>query len=259
MGQKPIIGVRAKGEDVHSFRETKLRLKEQGYPIKETRHFVSQNFQRVANLVREHVDEKTLLIKVPSGSNINKVTHLFASEVSKLTGAGILPDNMVRKLHKGEAKKNLSLEKRNMDSIGYGIQAKHIKAIASDYSRVLVLDDLIGSGESSIRLVKTLEKAGIKVHGMVNLVTVEKSYPTPGDFNRVHNKIKQYANLMMTDSVKLSKNLKTVFSDYTRQKLNRFERPIKDEKSAVAAFRTLTKAAAVEMKFNRDTGKNLGL
>lgn len=259
MAATPIFGIRARGEDVHSFRETKLRLKELGYPLEETRQFVSQYFQRVANLVRDQVDHKTLLIQVPSGSGENMITRVFAREISQLTGAGILPSVLVRKLHKGEAKKNLSLEKRIVDPIGYEIQAAHIKAIASDYSKVLVLDDLIGSGESSVRLVKTLEKAGVKVHGMINLVTVEKSYPTPGDFSRVHNKIKQYAKLVMSDSVKLSKNLKIVFSDYTRQKLNRFERPIKDEKSAVAAFRTLTKAAAVEMKFNKETGKHLGL
>jgi hypothetical protein len=255
----PIFGIRARGEDVQSFREAKLRLKELGYPTEETREFVAQHFHRVAGLVREKIDHRTLLIPVPSGSGENMITFYFAKEINKLSGARVLPDNLVRKLHKGEAKKNLSLEKRNIDPISYEVKAEYIKAIASDYSRVFVLDDLIGSGESSIRLVKTLEKEGIKVDAMINLVTIEKSYPTPGDFSRVHNKIKQYAKLVMTDSVKLSKNLKTVFSDYTRQKLNRFERPIKDEKSAVAAFKTLTKAAAVEMKFNRDKGKNLGL
>lgn len=259
MAAIPIIGKQARGQEVGSFRETKLRLKELGYPIPETKEFVEHHFQRVADLVRERIDDKTLLIQVPSGSGENMVTYYFAKTISKETGAHILPDMLIQKLHKGEAKKNFSLEKRIIDPIGYQVKSEQIKSIASQYSKVFVVDDLIGSGESSIRLVKTLEKGGIKVTGLLNLVTVEKNYPTPGDFSRVHAKIKQYANLVMSDSMKLSNNLKVVFSDYTRQKLNRFERPIKDEKSALAAFKILSKTSRIEMKFNKEIDKNLGL
>lgn len=258
---RPIIGIRAKGEEAHLFRETKLYLKERGYPKEETRQFVMEYFDKIKGLIGEQIDRNTLLIEVPSGSGENKITRFFAKEIAQLTGAVILPSdlNLIRRMHKGEAKKNLTLEKRNSDPIRYQIIASDIKDIAKDYSKLLVLDDLIGSGESSIRLVKTLEQGGIKVAGIVNLVTIEKSYPTPGDFNRVHNKIKGYANLVMTDSVKLSKNLKIVFSEYTRQKLNRFERPINNERTAVMAFKTLTKAAAIENKLNKGVDKNLGL
>ncbi len=259
MGQKPIIGVRAKGEEIRFFRERKMDLKKRGYPKIETKQLVAQYFEKVKGLIVATCDKPTLIIKVPSGSGSNKLTPEFAKLIAHYTGAAILPDNLIGKLHKSEAKRNLSLEKRNVDPIGYYINARAIKETAKDYSKIYVVDDLIGSGESSIKLVKTLERAGVGITGLLNLVTVEKNYPTPGDFARVHGKLKKYAELVLSDSMKLSTNLKLVFADYTRQKLNRFERPINNDRLALAAFKHLAKAAQIENRFNKQINKNLGL
>lgn len=255
-----IIGPRADGKTVADFRALKTGLNEKGYPVKATREMVTQYLAPIRESIMKEVDRNTLLITVPSGSGKNKIPILFARQLARDTGATVLPEGWIAKIHKGEAKLNLSLEKRVHDPISYQpVDVKELKAFTSKFQRVVIVDDLLNSGESSVRLRKTLEHHGIKVHAFTNLVNVEIRYPSPADLDRVYKKISQLANLTMADKVKLKNDLPSVFQDYTKQKLNYIERSIRDTKSAVAAFKTISKAAQLESKLAKSIDQGMSL
>jgi hypoxanthine phosphoribosyltransferase len=246
----PILSPTTNSEQLRRFREIKLELKKQDYPVEETRAFVNQYLQKVAPKLQGQINEKTLLVRVPSGSGTNMVTVLFQQALSDAFGAGALPGHLVMKLHKAEAKNNLHLEQRNEDPIRYRIDAAEIKAIAAKYTQVVIVDDVIGSGESSIRLKKEFEKAGIKVHALLSLVTVEKNYPKPGDIERVLKKFSDYLSLELPEVLALREVLKTAFSEYTRQKLNRFERRLQSVGSAKKLLDAAQQAAKLEREIS---------
>jgi hypothetical protein len=256
----PILGPRADGKTVSEFRSEKLLLVDNGYPVAKTLNLIAQYFDPIRDEITRTIDKNTLLITVPSGSGENKIPILFSKHLAKTTGAEVLPEGMISKLHKGEAKLSLSLEKRVHDPIRYELRnIDALKKITSAYQKIVIVDDLLNSGESSIRLRKTLAQADIKVHAFVNLVNVEKRYPSPADLDRLYKKIAELAKLILSDRIKLKRDLPLVFQDYTRQKLNHTERAVRDQKSALAAFKSISKAASLEDKLKKSADQNLSI
>lgn len=256
----PFLGPRADSKTIADFRAQKMSLLDGSFPTDQTREMVAQYYNAVKSNILKDVNSETLLITVPSGSGENKIPILFARQLAEETGATVLPEGMISKLHKGEAKLNLSLDKRVHDPIRYEINyASKLKALASTFDKVVVVDDLMNSGESSIRLRKTLEQNGVKVHAFANLVSVENRYPSLADLERVFRKISDLATLTLSDKLKLKSDLPAVFSDYTKQKLNYVERSLRDQKSAVTAFKSISKAAALENKLNKSQDQNMTL
>jgi hypothetical protein len=247
----PFLGPRADESTISEFRTQKLDLLDNEFPHARTQQVVAQFFDSVRDTIVKEVGKDTLLITVPSGSGENTIPLLFAKHLAKETGAEVLPQGMIAKLHKGQAKLNLSLDDRVHDPIRYEIfNSSRLKQLASTYERVVIVDDLVNSGESCVRLRKTLENSGIKVHAFANLVNVENRSPSPADLNRVYNRISELANLTLSDKLKLKNELPVVFEAYTKQKLNYVERSLGDQKSAILAFKTISKASAQENKLN---------
>lgn len=124
-----------------------------------------------------------------------------------------------------------------------------------NYSKVLVVDDVIASGESSIRLIKALENEGIKVDGLASLITIENRFPKLADMLRVFNKIDSQLNLPHPEKGKLRDDIYTVFGDYTRTRLNRVERYMLDKKSILSEYGNISKAAGIETMFKKSLKK----
>lgn len=259
MAQTPIISPRSTPDDIRAFRIKKLELKERDYPMPETKDFVLDYINKIENNLKGLFDSKTLLIRVPSGSGMNGVTICLQQEISHRFGAAILPDHLVNKMHKTEAKKNLNLAKRNEDPIRYKISASEINRIAKGFSKVVIIDDVIGSGESSIKLKKTLEEGGIKIDGLFSLVTVEKSYPKQSDVDRVVNKIDRFLKLNFGENIDLRTDIELAFGDYTKQKLNRVERQLVTASSAKKYLGLIKAAANIERQFVTELKMNLSL
>lgn len=256
----PFLGPRAEAKTISDFRSEKFALGNDGYPIEKTREVVRQYFASVKESIIKEIDNWTLLITVPSGSGENTMPILFGKELATETGATLLPEGFISKLHKGEAKLNLPLEARVHDPIRYEIlNSAQLKTIASAYRKVVIVDDLLNSGESSIRLRNTLEQSGIKVHAFANLVSVENRQPSPADLERVYKKICDLANLQLSEKLKLKADMTAVFLDYTKQKLNIAERTIRDQKTAMTAFKVISKAATLENKPSKNHDQNLSL
>lgn len=251
----PIIGRVAKGELIHSFREQKLALKARGYPIKETRDLVKQLFDLTSDRFESIIDKNTILVNVPSGSGTNKITMIFNKMLEGKFGCSTLPEGIITKGHLLEAKHNLSLEKRLTDPIRFNVDPELFQQFTFG-KKVIITDDLIGSGESAIKLKKEIEAVTRKeVLGLVNLVTVENRYPTEQDLKRCLNKIGKLIPMSMKVSGEVMQQLKIVFSDYTRQKLNRFERQLRDKASVVGGLRVIDLAASLEPGYAVRTNK----
>jgi hypothetical protein len=252
----PIISPKTPSDLASEFKVAKMKLREKGYPNRATAALTVKYF----NLIKERlkgIDKDTVIAMVPSGSLRNKITPTLAVLLTGHFGCTCLPFNSIVKTNPGEAKNNLSLEKRNLNPITYKIDAETIKRIASSRP-VVVFDDVIGSGESSIRLKQTLERAGIQVTGIMALVTVEKAYPSLNDKQRVLNKLVKAAGLNEKEALKLSNDIDLAFSPFTRQKLNRVERIITD-KSAVKIISDIAQAAAIELDYAQKIGNFLTL
>lgn len=248
MNKTAIIGKPASGDLVKSFRSRKMALKAQGYPIKETRALVKELFEIAHSKWEGVIDANTILVKVPSGSGVNKVTVLFAKELAKKFNAQVLPDGLIMRKHRLEAKTNLTLGRRISDPIGYALYSKEIKEAVGN-RKVMIVDDLIGSGESSVKLKKTLESNGIAVDAMINLVTVENRYPSVKDIARLVEKVASQRQMTTGEKENFWKDVSVVFGDYTRQKLNRVEREIRSGISAIGAYEVIKKAASIERQF----------
>lgn len=247
MANTQIIGRTADGQSVREFREQKLALKAQNYPVAQTRQFVAEYYEKIKGLVEDRIDSNSILVKVPSGSGQNKIVHMLANMISRKTGAVILDDGIVTKGHLIEAKLNLNLESRNVDPIRYSVDASDMRSAAVG-KKCFVLDDLIGTGESSVKLKKAIERVGVPVQGLVNLVTVEKRYPTENDIMRTANKLMELSSAKPIERTAIEYNLRLVFGDYTRQKLNRFEREVRNPQSAIKHIAVLKRAAEIESK-----------
>lgn len=241
-----IIGRVASGGLGHNFKELKLSLKAKGYPIRSTRKLVTAFLKKNEDLFKNVVSKDCFIIPVPSGSGKNMVTELFANELQKMTGCSRSTPGNVWKTHFIEAKHNLSLEKRLKDPINYDMDVAALKKEIGN-KQVIILDDVIGSGESCIKLKKQLNAHGIQVTGFVNLVTIDKSYPTTKDITRLVSKIGDYLGKSMDPSLlNFTKDCCTVFGEYTRQKMNRVERVLRNATTAKKAFDLITLGATIE-------------
>ena len=243
----PIYGRQSKSEDVHDFKKRKMALKELGYPTKETKLFVKEYLEKVKDRFAPHLSKDSLLITVPSGSGKNLVTAYLAQALAKEYNCKLLPAGSIAKLHTLEAKHALGLEKRICDPISYTVNGEDVKKHIANGTKIFIVDDVIGTGESSVRLKMALNKENIPVTGLVSLITVEPRYPTPNDLKRLMDKIASHVPFK-TKSKKEAfiKDTIAVFYRYTRQRVNRIERVIGSQKAAEKAFETITRAARFE-------------
>lgn len=257
LSRPAIIGKVAGSERSAAFREGKLALKGQGYPLKETVDFVKKYFEQNKESLKQVLDKNSIIVQVPSGSGKNLVTAVFAQLLEQEFGCSRLPAGLIARTHTYEAKLNLSVEKRVHNPIGYAVDEQVKKEVGK--KKVFVLDDLIASGESAVKLKKTLNENGIRVEGFVNLVNVEKSYPTVNDISRFVNKLLTYTKPEQQPSfIELTKDVCVVFGEYTRQKLNRMERDLNSEKKALEKFEIIKLGAAIERNFKKEELQTYG-
>lgn len=236
----PIIG--RKG-DARTFREEKLALKAEGYPVRKTRALVKKYMAGNLDRFTQALTADCILVPVPSGSGKNLLTEVFAVELSKLTGASLLSAGIIGKTHHYEAKNNLSLLKRVNDPIGYHIDSK---AFASEThgKKVIIVDDLIGSGESCVQLKRAISRENVRVHGFANLLTVENYYPTINDLTRFVGRFTNLGVVKEMEALTFAQKVFNTFGDFTRQKMNRVEREIRNESTAIKFKECITKADA---------------
>jgi|694.fasta_scaffold40197_5 adenine/guanine phosphoribosyltransferase-like PRPP-binding protein len=247
MGNANIYGRQAKADDVHDFKKRKMALKDLGYPKKETQALVDEYLEKVMDKFEPHLDGNTVLVTVPSGSGRNLVTALLAKKLAKEFKCTMMPLGVAAKTHNLESKHALSLDKRLKDPIGYFVDGEEARKHITPLSNVVIVDDVVGTGESAVRLKQALEREGISVAGIASLITIDRNYPTANDINRLVNKLTALAPAIAEKKENLIKDVVMAFCHYTRQRINRLERVLNSEKAALTAFSNIGKAAEMEI------------
>jgi adenine/guanine phosphoribosyltransferase-like PRPP-binding protein len=223
------------------------RIKDLGYPKKETQALVDEYLEKVMDKFEPHLDGNTVLVTVPSGSGRNLVTALLAKKLAKEFKCTMMPLGVAAKTHNLESKHALSLDKRLKDPIGYFVDGEEARKHITPLSNVVIVDDVVGTGESAVRLKQALEREGISVAGIASLITIDRNYPTANDINRLVNKLTALAPAIAEKKENLIKDVVMAFCHYTRQRINRLERVLNSEKAALTAFSNIGKAAEMEI------------
>lgn len=223
------------------FKILKEDLKQKGYPLKGTRQLVDQHYQEVFKPLHSTLSN-SILVKVPSGSGENKIVDLLANQIALNTNSEILNPEAFTKLHTGQAKANLDPSKRADNPIHYQPNAK-FDFKPYEGKKAFIVDDVLSTGESTVRLAQAMEAVGMKVEGIAALVTVEQRKPSNRDFQRVGDKL----SMVTKDSKNtLQQDLKTAFGPYNRQRLNRFERGLTTSKTLEKGLSTVKKLVKAE-------------
>jgi hypoxanthine phosphoribosyltransferase len=175
------------------------------------------------------------------------VTALLAKKLAKEFKCTMMPLGVAAKTHNLESKHALSLDKRLKDPIGYFVDGEEARKHITPLSNVVIVDDVVGTGESAVRLKQALEREGISVAGIASLITIDRNYPTANDINRLVNKLTALAPAIAEKKENLIKDVVMAFCHYTRQRINRLERVLNSEKAALTAFSNIGKAAEMEI------------
>ncbi|MFH1321912.1 MAG: phosphoribosyltransferase [Bacteroidota bacterium] len=256
MDKPPIIGKVFIGDDINKFIGQKLLLKSRGYPVNETVDFVKSYYDSVKKNFGGKISGNALLVPVPSGSGENIIPIIFSKLLKNdFKGLSILKAGFFKKLHFSEAKFMTEMSKRLNDPIRYEITNPALLKEAVKGKDIYIVDDIMATGESSIRLKKTLNSAGIKVNGFINFISVTKRYAEIKDMKRFYNKITGY--IPGINSNQFKKDIYTFFNDYTNQKLNRVERRINNQDSAQKALSLITEGAKIERSLTLKLTKGL--
>lgn len=243
------------------FRQEKMDLKARGYPLDETNQFVDRYYEKLKVKLSDQLkgEKAPVFINTPSTSRVNVIPLLLIRKlIQDFRGKGIHSDDFFIPKHLAEAKYAMTIGKRNTDPIRF--DAVNMKALKDLVGRnqVFIVDDLMASGESTVKFKKHLEAQGIQTKGYINLRTLDTRYATERDIERIAEKLEVLVPEVNREA--LQKDLKTILAEYPKQKANRIERSIRTSEGAKKIIAEVSAAAAKENELNRsiEKGKKTG-
>lgn len=252
----PIITPKTDQHFKELFRDEKMNLRALDYPVEFTKQLAQAYYSRIQEYFK-HCDRNTVIVPVPSSTRRNPFPVLLAHLIAADYGCTVLPSQLIKLTTIGECKRKLTLARRNEHPVQYEIAAEEINR----YTRrrtVLLVDDVLSTGESIIKLQKTLTKANIRVAGLAALVTTERTRPTEHDLIRLHRRLTDNVRLSATGERKLWQAINKVFTDYTRRKVYRVEMSL-TEASSPFIIKDILQAAKIERTFDKEIKNNHSL
>lgn len=201
--------------------EVKLKLRDEGFPAFFTRLFVDYCLPKQQKKITGILTSSTLLISVPSTLGENQLTTYFEERLKSEYKCSLLPDTAIWSLHKVEAKATKKLEYRVSNPIHFGINLDLLFEAVSHSREVILLDDIINTGESVINLGKQLTALDIPVTGIVSLLPFSTRYPTQEELDNFLITFAQRLNLTDKEKVDLKPKIDVVFGDYLYKRLKR--------------------------------------
>jgi len=247
IGRPKIYGKETNGALIHSFKDIKLRLKAANYPLEQSRALVATQYPAMRASLEGVLNRDSIIIPVPSGSRENKLVPIMYNMLRRDFGCEVLTGLFTRHNNFVEAKNTLALDQRLLHPIEYKCSLSESQLKALEGKNIIIVDDVIGTGESSIRIAKSLSNEGIKVNGLANLITVTNRYPGQADLLRLTAKIASYSSEPID---RVYNALNAVFTDYTRQKVNRLEPTIKSEEATQQALKTIYSCVGLEQRID---------
>lgn len=196
--RKSILGKINPG-NYRSFIKAKRTLLGETFPVRATENSVINYFEKSKDVFMNQIDDKTILAVVPTSKNAqnpNPIPHMFADILRAKTGCLIMQNKNLETCWKTsdvQIKDNTTLTKRNNNIVDFHVNSENIQDIKSRVDalgyRVVVVDDAITTGETSLRFARRLENCGIPVKGVLGLVVNTSRYPPKEMIDKLSKKL----------------------------------------------------------------------
>lgn len=242
--------------------DTKLYLREREFPLLETKVFIDYFFGRQEKLIQQAVDSNTLLISVPSTSGINFLTSYFAERIQSLTRCTFIHDIGIYAKHEVEAKSTKKLVTRVKNPIAYWVKLDHLFSVWRPNQSVVLIDDIISTGESVINLGKQLTALGIPIHGIAALMPFSARYPSQEELHKFIINLAKNAALTTSEVAALKPKIDVVFGEYLYKRLKREKGSIDTPERARKCYQAILTAFSqvegivVNMKIEKQNWNN---
>lgn len=203
--------------------KAKKYLKEQGWPQDKLNRFIEYCFLRQLKRFdfSTVLDENTLLVMVPSSSGYNSLTTTFLDFLGNAFGCLTVNENITA-LHDVEAKNSRRLFERNLSNLAYNFSnLGSLVSICNESDKVILVDDIITTGDSMITLGKQLKVLGFPVDGMMGLIPQCIDYPSETDLTGITMTIQRKLGLNTNEMLELTAKVAVVFGEYLYRRLKR--------------------------------------
>ncbi|MDJ1497578.1 zeta toxin family protein [Cytophagaceae bacterium DM2B3-1] len=193
------------------YRNIKAELIEAKFPPILTNKTITPYYEKVKEKWVNGVEKNAILIVVPSSSGKNLMPNFLAERLIQDRSDLTKLDASIQVLHKGESKALLHyIDKvKDMRQFKLSVQAVEKLTEAQQQSRpIYIIDDLLTSGGSVVSLKSEIEKHGLKVNGILNIMS-KSTYPTSKELGVWFSQIEKF----VPDTIHASK-----------QKLNEFKK-----------------------------------
>jgi len=213
---------------------------------------------------------ETLLIPVPSSGGFNQLPNLFAERIAASKHCRIIEINAVKTSKRnsietmGEAKNAFLLRDRNLRFAPYILNETSL-AKCRKHKNIILIDDIINTGETVVNLSKQLEAAGLKVSAAFGMMPIANTYPKFCDLRAVTDEVSAVLSLDKEQSERFCKRIEKVFGEYTERRLSRkikkgsfstFDKAIRFKEDVEKAYGNIL---TLETKINLDKGFNKNL
>ena len=233
----PIIGKLPEKGEMAELRARKKELSQAGYPMSATAQLAQELYEK----------SKTQLSKIPDGAAVivmgsttgkNTIPYLLAKQLQGDKPSVTLYNTMGKYValpsHRGEGKHKTNYQDRLTDQRSYHIyQGPELEKLKKE-PKVVILDDVISTGESSVVLKKQLEKQGVKVQSLVAPLVASRTMSTERDIERLTDRLLKDKPEKLNER-DFRQDIKTYFEGFPRRKLTSFEtdlsRKLKDNKA----------------------------
>lgn len=230
------------------FGNQKAQLKEKGYEKEATAQFLrehikTENLSALAASLRSN----TLLASVPTAKRagaVNAIPKAYASYIGKETKSHVLDLNDFMEYEKQQSSRS-SYTAASMAKNAFSFKFLDNRKLAlfkqiTKGKEVIIVDDVITTGETMVHLGTYLKQKvpELNLRGGTSLVSNSIRKPTLRDVMRFSEKLAKLTNHQFP-LVELHRIVGEQFGPYTRLKMARFERGVKDPASAFKAIETI--------------------
>lgn len=217
---------------MREMRQLKAALAEAGYPPGETAALAAQYHERGRD-VFDTFPERSLLFVMPSTTGENTLPLAMAARIRvDRPDIDIVNENdrVAVAIHRGVSKSKGRYDLRVDDHRTFRlIEGPRLQAIRSAVHAgrpLIVVDDVISTGESAVTLAKSLSWAGAKPAALTAALASTTRYATPRDLERLYERLEDHPLGAGYTKDMLRRDIEAFFGPYPNWKINQFARDL---------------------------------
>ena len=207
-------------------RYLKTELKENPSPnLRYIRQGVRQFLPHLQDTIAS-LPKNSILIVMPSTSQVNKIPVFLAAEFKKIRPdlrLVNLKEKSIKVAHRTPSKIKGNYLGKSVDHRQFAFDDKFV-ASASQFNErpTYILDDSISTGDSAVTLQRQLLREGIQTKGIVTAVANEKYHARVSDLRRTFDKLAPHLPNGYSQE-ELKQDMFTTFAGFPRRKIANFE------------------------------------